>query len=400
VGPRRIDRLLIVSAVVHYEWKGRLYAYGPYAREIDVWAEFFPEVVIAAPRRHEAPPGAATAFRRPNIRVAPQREAGGDTWRAKVRQALLLPGMAWSLGRAMAQADAVHVRCPGNLGAIGACLAPMFSRYRIAKYAGQWPDYPGETAAARFQKRTLRSRWWGAPVTVYGAWRGESSHVVPFFTSMLTAEQMARARRATHDRRFDEPTLRLLYVGAIGAWKNVDSVIRAVASVIARGVAVTCDVVGDGPARIELQRLAASLGVADAVRFAGGVEPDRVAEYYERSHVLVLVSNSEGWPKAIAEAMAFGLICIGSNRGLIPQMLGDERGFVVAPADDRALSNTILTIARSPDRFAAVRARAAEWGQRHTLDDLRAALADLLTRAWDITIPTRPAGVAVCGARP
>jgi glycosyltransferase involved in cell wall biosynthesis len=390
---RPLDSLLVVSHVTHFAWEGRLYAYGPYAREIDVWADLFPSLVIAAPCRQAAPPGDATAFTRSNIRIEPQIEAGGNSWLAKLRLIALTPALVWSLGRAMRRSDAVHVRCPGNLGLLAASIAPLLCSYRVAKYAGQWPAYPGQTIANALQKHILRSRWWRAPVTVYGQWPGEPSHVVPFFTSVLTPQQMRRAKHAAETARFDGPTLRVLYVGQLGDWKNVDSVVRAVANLAAQGVPVECDLVGDGPARGTLERLVKSLGVGHLVRFAGGVAADRVLDYYERSHVLVLASNSEGWPKAIAEGMAFGLLCVGSDRGLLPQMLGEGRGFIVPPRDDDALADVLLRVARSHDRFPDMRARAAAWGQRYSLDDLRTALANLLTTSWGVPIGgTAPIG--------
>jgi glycosyltransferase involved in cell wall biosynthesis len=240
--------------------------------------------------------------------------------------------------------------------------------------------------ASRLQKRVLRSAWWKGPVTVYGQWPGQPAHVVPFFTSIMTAAQMDHARRIARARTFDEPTLRVLYVGALGQWKNVDVVVRAVAALVAQGVAVQCDLVGDGPARAGLKQLVASLGVEHAVHFAGAIDPARVFDYYERAHVLVLVSNSEGWPKAVAEAMAFGLICIGSDRGLLPQMLGEGRGFIVQPRDDRALADALRAVTSPSDRLPQMRARAAVWGQRYSIEDLRAALATLLTQSWRVPV--------------
>jgi glycosyltransferase involved in cell wall biosynthesis len=390
---RQLDSLLVISHVTHFAWKGHLYAYGPYAREIDVWADLFGSLVIAAPCRQEEPPGDATAFTRSNIRIEPQIEAGGDTLFAKIRLAVVTPALLWSLARAIRRADAVHVRCPGNLGLLGALVAPLLCRYRVAKYAGQWPSYPGQTLANSVQKRVLRSHWWRAPVTVYGQWPGEPSHIVPFFTSVLNQGQMRRARIAAGTRRFDERPLRVLYVGQLGQWKNVDSVVRAVARLAAQGVAVELDLVGDGPARSQLEQLVTSLGVARVVRFAGGVSADRVLDYYERSHVLVLASRSEGWPKAIAEGMAFGLICVGSDRGLLPQMLGDGRGFIVPAQNDDALAEALSTIATSRDRFPDMRVRAAAWGQRYSLEDLQAALAELLTASWGVRV-TSPSPMA------
>lgn len=84
-------RLVVVSHVLHYRHEGTLYAYGPYSREIDLRADLFPELVIAAPCREAKPSGDWVAFTRPNISISPQREAGGDAWRAKAKQAVMLP---------------------------------------------------------------------------------------------------------------------------------------------------------------------------------------------------------------------------------------------------------------------------------------------------------------------
>ena len=78
--------LVIVSHVIHYEHEGRLYAYGPYAREIDIWADLFPVVAIAAPLRRQVPPQDCVPFGRANIEVIPQLETGGDDLSAKLRQ--------------------------------------------------------------------------------------------------------------------------------------------------------------------------------------------------------------------------------------------------------------------------------------------------------------------------
>ena len=60
-GPKR---LLIVSHVRHYRHDGQLGAYGPYAREIDIWADLFESVVIAAPLRRVPFPGDCLPFTR------------------------------------------------------------------------------------------------------------------------------------------------------------------------------------------------------------------------------------------------------------------------------------------------------------------------------------------------
>jgi hypothetical protein len=116
---RKIRRLLIVSHVVHYRHAGQWFAYGAYAREIDIWADLFPEVLIAAPCRDEMPAGDCLPLTRPNIDLAPQGETNGHNWRGKIAQLLVvIPRLVWTLARAMRRADAIHVRCPGHIETI------------------------------------------------------------------------------------------------------------------------------------------------------------------------------------------------------------------------------------------------------------------------------------------
>lgn len=373
-------RLLITSHVIHYRHNGRLYAYGPYAREIDQWADLFSDVEIASPCRSTAPPGDCLPFERANISILPQREAGGETLAAKLGLVASIPAMTIGLAKAMRRADAIHVRCPGNLGLIGALLAPLFSRRLIAKYAAQWNGGPGEPFSARVQRAILRSRWWKGPVTVYGAWPDSPRHVIPFFTSLLTAEQLERARAsAARERR--GPGLRVLYTGRLSKAKNVDVLLHAAARVRAAGHEVSIVVVGEGPERTGLEQLAASLGISQDVAFTGGLPFEAVIAHLEAADVLVLASETEGWPKSIAEGMAFGLACIGSNIGFVPQML-EGRGFTVAPRDEAALTAALLKVAESPDRLASMRLGASAWAQRYSLEGLKDALGELMNHWW------------------
>ncbi len=372
-------RLLITSHVIHYQHQGRLYAYGPYALEIDQWADLFTEIEIASPCRQEAPPGDCEAFERANIRILPQKEAGGKTLRAKLGLIVAVPAMTLGLARAMRRADAIHVRCPGNLGLIGAVLAPLFSRRLIAKYAALWDGFPAEPFSSRVQRAILRSRWWKGPVTVYGAWPGSPRHVVPFFTSLLTEEHMERARiSAARERR--GPGLRVLYTGRLSKAKNVDVLLRAMARVRAAGYEATVVIIGEGTERAGLEALAESLGVP--AEFTGGLAFEGVIGHLERADALVLASEGEGWGKSIAEAMAFGLACVGSDVGFGPQMLAEGRGLTVPPRDEGALAAALARIAESPDRLAPMRGAAAAWAQRYSLEGLREALRELMSEWW------------------
>jgi len=374
-------RLLIVTHVLHHSHGNQIHAYAPYAREIDIWAKLFHHVVIAAPVTPSAPVGSVEPIQATNIHLHSLPSAGGATLRAKLGLVLRLPLILWRLACAMLHADAIQVRCPGNVGFIGAVLAPLFCRRIIAKYAGQWTAYPGEPFSFRCQRRLLSSFWWRGPVLVYGAWPHQPPHVIPFFTSVMTQQQIARARRHCATLQAGAGPLRIIYVGRLTRAKNVHVLLDALAAL---PIPFTLRIVGDGPERAALQAQAGRSGIASQVQFTGGVPSDQVLDYFQSAEVCVLASESEGWPKALAEAMAFGLLCIGSNRGLVPQLLAEHRGLIVPAGDATALAEALLRVSSEREGLLPVRRHAAGWAQQYSLERLQEALLDLLRHRWSI----------------
>jgi len=93
-----------------------------------------------------------------------------------------------------------------------------------------------------------------------------------------------------------------LSVGNLVPLKGHDLAIAAVARV----PDLTLWIVGSGPERQRLERLAQRHGVADRVRFLGSVPHERMPEVYSAADLLLLASEREGWPNVLLEAMACG----------------------------------------------------------------------------------------------
>jgi len=369
--------------VVHYRYHGHLYAYAPYVTEIERWATLFDTVTIASPCVESEPASDSARFRATNIRVAPQLDTGGRTVTAKLRQIVAVPAILWSLARVLANSDAILVRCPGNLGLLGILLAPLFSRCIVAKYAGQWTGYPEEAWTVRLQRALLRSWWWRGPVLVYGKRPDDPPHVVGFFSTALTHAQLTHAAEVA-GRRTPHAPLRILFVGRLSAAKNVDVLLSALAGLKHANKEFTATIVGDGPKRCALEAQVERDGLQDRVTFSGAISLQSVLDCYSRSDVLVLASESEGWPKAIVEGMAFGLICIGSARGLIPSFLEEGRGLIVAPRDVAALSSALLRILTSPEVFRDVPRLASSWAAGFSLETFARSLRDVLAQRWRV----------------
>jgi len=150
--------------------------------------------------------------------------------------------------------------------------------------------------------------------------------------------------------------LRLVFVGSLEQYyKAPDIIIRAVALGREHGKEWLLTMVGGGVIQPELQRLAQTLGCSDAIRFTGHLaDPARVRAELEGADLFVLPSRTEGLPRAVIEAMACGLPCIGSTAGGIPELLPPEA--LVPPGDVRALYERIADVANSPTRMSRMAA--------------------------------------------
>ena len=105
-------------------------------------------------------------------------------------------------------------------------------------------------------------------------------------------------------------------------------------------------VVGDGLQRPDLQRLAAELGIADRVRFAGHIAAP--AAEYAGFDVFALSSDTEQMPLSVLEAMAAGLPVVSTDVGDVRAMLAEENAPYLVPRDDAALTAALTALLRDP----------------------------------------------------
>jgi len=126
--------------------------------------------------------------------------------------------------------------------------------------------------------------------------------------------------------------------------KDHVTLFRALQIISDQGDSVSkCFLVGDGPCRAQLEQLACELKIQEKVCFLGNV--DNVPEILRTAHACVLLTEREGLPGALAEAMAVGLPVIATGIGPVLEMITDRvNGLVVPPRDPRAVADALYWI--------------------------------------------------------
>lgn len=115
--------------------------------------------------------------------------------------------------------------------------------------------------------------------------------------------------------RQDEEPLKVLWVGRMLSWKRVDLLIRAVARVNETGKRLNLALIGDGPERPKLEKLAAMLLDRDGYTIDGFIPATKVPHVMAEHDIYVLPSNSyEGWGAVVNEALAVGCAVIASDQ--------------------------------------------------------------------------------------
>lgn len=156
--------------------------------------------------------------------------------------------------------------------------------------------------------------------------------------------------RAAIRRQLGLPQSGLLVgcVGRLHQHKSQETTIEGLALARKQGVEVSAVFVGEGAQRAQLESLASSLGVADAVVFAGARRP--VAPWMQCLDIFVLPSLWEGQPLALLQAVACGLPVLASNIEGNTAVLGRDYPGLFSPGDATRLAK-LLTIAAHDESF-------------------------------------------------
>jgi len=152
------------------------------------------------------------------------------------------------------------------------------------------------------------------------------THVVSIRDSLLKKDQIARKAKSHPVQR------NLLYVGRLEKEKGCAQLLIAFSRFIRKRPLATLTIVGSGSEDGNLKELAVQLGVSENVSFKGFIPMgDELLGFYREHSCLVLPSYSEGFPKVIDEARAFGLPTIASDVGGIRELEHVESGVYKVP---------------------------------------------------------------------
>lgn len=202
----------------------------------------------------------------------------------------------------------------------------------------------------------LRSRFWIA---------GSRVVVVPNFVVPEDHVPMnkAAARRMVD---VDDDVFMVLTVCRLVPGKGVQTLLQAMALLKDDAQNIRVVVVGEGPYRNHLEKLASELDLTNRVQFVGYVPNQQIGRYFSAADCFVLASLEETFPFALLEAMVYGLPVVSSRTWGPSEIVVDgETGLLFNPGDAEALAHAIKRLYRDPDMMR----RMGEAGRRRVLEN-------------------------------
>ena len=366
-------RFLVISSAPTLFKQNRYFAYSPYARELNIWSHFVTDFEILSPTVYHKKLILEELNGNPKVFSVPVLVF--DSFLNIIFSLFNIPIVLFKIFRRMQRADHIHLRCPGNVGLLG-CFVQIFFpvKPKTVKYAGNWDPNSKQPLSYKLQKwivsNTLLSK--NIKVLVYGNWPNQTKNIIPFFTASFSKSEIEDiVKDFTGELKF-------LFVGSLVEGKQPFYAIRLVEELKNSGRSVSLKIFGEGSLRPDLENYIQTKNLRTYITVCGGVSLDQLKNEYKRSHFSILPSKSEGWPKAVAEAMFFRCIPVATRVSCVPWMLKNgKRGILLDDELEKDISmlNEILENRGELQKMAS---EAMNWSQHYTVEYFEKEIKKLL----------------------
>ena len=186
-------KFVIITHVQHIKIDNQYFGYAPYIREMNIWMKYVDEVIVVAPLIDSELNPIYEKYSHSNISFCEAAEFEITSLTNLIKTLIKLPEIFNSVYKAMSQADHIHLRCPGNMGLIGALVQILFpNKQKTAKYAGNWDPKSKQPWSYRLQKWILSNTFLtrNMQVLVYGEWPNQTKNIKPFFTATYSESEI------------------------------------------------------------------------------------------------------------------------------------------------------------------------------------------------------------------
>ena len=282
----------------------------PTVEEIDHLASLFKHIYHFAPLYNNNPPQSYKKHQNTNIEIIPMIPAGGNNFFDKLKHIFIFPFHIKELLPYLNKAEIIHFRAPMGFGVLFLPLLLIFWRKRIwIKYAGSWEssDVP---MAYKFQRWLLHYFQNNALITINNSTRKLKKNFFQLSNPCFRRKIIIDNKSKVENKNFSNG-LNLVFVGRVEKRKGVDDILKIFQKIGSMKNINSFKIIGESKRKDYYKQKA--INISSKISVLGPLNRKDIFKIYSESHVLILLSKTEGFPKVIMEAGVFGCVPIVSN---------------------------------------------------------------------------------------
>ena len=369
-------RFLIISHAEHKVSHSTVYSYAPYVREMNLWLKYVDSVAIIAPKIKESINPIDIPYEHKSLKFQKIPAIQFTSLLSSLSSILKIPYILFILFKECFNADHIHLRCPGNIGLLGCFVQILFpKKIKTVKYAGNWDPKAKQPLSYKLQKWILSNTFLSKnmQVLVYGQWENQSKNIRSFFTATYAESEIEQ-----FEKRDYSGILNFVFVGSLVQGKRPLFGIQIMEALHKKGIDVRLDIFGEGILKGELLDYIQTNQLYSLVKIHGNQSKEVIKSALKKAHFSILPSKSEGWPKAVAEAMFFGVIPIATKVSCVPKMLDDGNRGILIKADLNHDLRIIMNVFEDISELETMSKNAMMWSQLYTLDRFESDIVKIL----------------------
>ena len=283
---------------------------GPTVEEIDHLSLLFSQIYHFAPIYNSKPPLSFIKHNQINIKIIPMIPIGGKFFFSKLKHVFLFPLHFFRLRPFLKQTEIIHFRAPTGFGVLFLPWLYVFWKKKLwVKYAGSW-NSNSVPITYKFQRWLLLHFPKSARITINNSTNKLGRNFFQF-SNPCFKKNIINTNKAIVEKKNFKDGLNLVFVGRVEKNKGIDDIFKIFQKIGGMKNIKSLKVVGESK-KEKHYREKANI-ISPKISILGSLNRKDIFKIYADSHVLILLSKSEGFPKVIMEAGVFGCVPIVSN---------------------------------------------------------------------------------------
>ena len=306
---------------------GKLVGLDPTVEEIDHLASLFKQIYHFAPYYKIEPPKSFVKHQKQNITIIPMTPSGGTFFFYKLKHVFLFPLHILKLKPFLKKTDIIHFRAPTGFGVLFLPWLYIFWSKEIwIKYGGSWSSN-NVPFTYKFQRWVLLHLPKKVKITINNSTNKLDKNFFHFYNPCFRNEIIKKNKTIVQKKNFKNG-LNLVFVGRVEKNKGIDDLFKIFQKIGGMKNINSLKIIGES--KREKYYKEKAIITSPKISILGPLNRKDIFKIYADSHVLILLSKSEGFPKVIMEAGVFGCVPIVSNLSGISEIIkhGSE-GFIV-----------------------------------------------------------------------